>query len=127
MIDEVCYMRFDNYLIEDTKEFDNTLKLLTRYDLDKIKNILSTSWIKLRESLSTADQNILVSIINEHFGTNYKNVYSVTDKIETIPNDWKDHLCKVSQAWLELNESSSNNVLLTYGLIWVKLVSGGVI
>jgi hypothetical protein len=116
--------RFDNFIIEDTSKFYETFYLLCQHDASTIENILLRSWIKLRESLSHDDQMTLLHVINESFDTDYPNIYYVPTQIKAISDNWKNKINNaVPKAWLTLHESIDNNMMLTYGLIWAKLVS----
>lgn len=116
-------MRFDNFITEDTKGFYNSMVQLNRYESQRIKNILESSWIKLRESLSSNEQTMLVHVINESYGTDYENIYYIPTQLESLPHNWKTQIKDIPKVWSKLNESLGDSVVLSYGLIWAKLVS----
>jgi len=116
-------MRFGNFISEDKSEFYNTVSRLSGYDDTRLKNVLLASWLKLRESLTHKDQETLIHVINETLGTDYENVYFVPTQIGSIPSNWKDKVKVVGNTWIQLHESLDNNVELSCGLMWVRLVS----
>lgn len=119
-------MRFDGYIQNDTTEFKDILSSLYGYNMDKVVLFLMTSWIKLRESLSNIQQEEFVLLINQEFGTNYKNIYYIPEKLEFMEQrTWLNKIILSPEVWPKIRNLSENKTLLGYALMFIELVSGG--
>jgi hypothetical protein len=116
-------MRFETFVNASTSGFYDILTYLENYATDKIANIATIGWIKLRESLSADEQNTLLNKINEYFNTDIKNIYYIKGNLIILPIDWKHKFVIVPKIWEELNGVLSvDSTILAYGLLWLEFI-----
>ena len=116
-------MRFETFVNASTSGFYDILSYLENYQTDKIANIATIGWIKLRESLSADEQNTLLNKINEYFNTDIKNIYYIKGNLIILPIDWKHKFVIVPKIWEELNGVLNvDSTILAYGLLWLEFI-----